>query len=306
MIEGGDNPIIQAHSISTRLSTILAGNDQKLKVVSSHAHACNLQLATGALITLVTPSYGNGPFHIVIPTRGMPAFTSNQPISLANDQLISEHFTILLTPAQRWNPLLPSLTHCAASTFAYLLDLYRASGISGIDSTIRKHLTADPDSELAQTPYAIRVQQGTAALRAGLITENGSLIEEGVQRLAGLGPGLTPAGDDFLVGLLAALYAGGPLLTHKPWTVVQAQCEQIATAAASRTTTLSATWLTYAGQRAFGESWHNLITTINQAEKTPITQAVQRILTTGATSGADALGGFLWGVELMLDMKEIG
>ena len=305
MIEWGDDRIIQAHSISKRVSTLLSENDQKLKVVSSHTDACNLQLTTGALIALVTPSYGNGPFHIVIPTGEMPALTPNQPISLANDQLIGEHFTIRLTPAQRWNPLLPSLTHFATSTFAYLLKLYRASGVSGIasrlDSATNRHLTAGHSGEFAQTPYAIRVQQGTAALRAGLIIENGTLIEEGVHRLAGLGPGLTPAGDDFLVGLLAALYAGGPMLVGNRWSVVQTQCEQIATAAASRTTTLSATWLTYAGQGAFGESWHNLIIALNQQEKTSIAEAVKGILATGATSGADALSGFLWGMQLMME-----
>jgi len=310
LIERGEHRIIQARSISTRLSTILSGNDQKLKVVSSYDHACNLQNSTGALIALVTPPYGNGPFHIVIPAVGLSTVNikvnTNPYISLHTDKLTGEDFTILLTPAQYWNPLLPPLTHFAASTFTYLLNLYRASDVSsiaiGVDSAVSKSLTAGQSGALAQTSYAMRVQQGIRALRTGLTTENKSLLEEGVYRLAGLGPGLTPAGDDFLVGLLAALYAGGPLLTRKPWAVLQAQCEQIATVAASRTTTLSATWLTCAGQGAFGETWHDLINRINQQKKTLIAQALTRILATGASSGADALSGFLWGMQLMPDM----
>ena len=107
--------------------------------------------------------------------------------------------------------------------------------------------------------------------------------------LAGLGPGLTPAGDDYLVGLMAGLRVWPGLCEVSS----EEDCRIILEAAEGRTTLLSRAFLRSAKEGLFGEIWHELLAELAGGEATRIRQAVRRILSAGATSGADALAGFL-------------
>lgn len=135
------------------------------------------------------------------------------------------------------------------------------------------------------------------ALQKGFIERDHDQVRTGVMHLAGLGPGLTPAGDDFLVGLLAAFHAGQLQRVEEQTNLSQL----IAQTAAAQTTKLSAQWLRCAGQGQFGEAWHHLISALNDDSATAISRAAHRILTTGATSGVDAMSGFLFGIRLLED-----
>ena len=110
--------------------------------------------------------------------------------------------------------------------------------------------------------------------------------------LAGLGPGLTPAGDDYLVGLMAGLRVWpGPLENGglSPPEV----CRIIFEAAEGRTTLLSRAFLRSAKEGLFGENWHELLAALVRGDAIGIQRAARRVLSSGATSGADALAGFL-------------
>jgi hypothetical protein len=111
-------------------------------------------------------------------------------------------------------------------------------------------------------------------------------------KIAGLGPGLTPSGDDFLMGLLHAVW-----LAH-PGRTASRIAGWILEAAAPRTTTLSAAWLTSAAKGEAGASWHELLSTMEMSPRSELAEAVQKILKTGHTSGADALAGFIAGLKL--------
>jgi len=69
-------------------------------------------------------------------------------------------------------------------------------------------------------------------------------------RLAGQGPGLTPAGDDLLAG-----YAAGLVLWHDR----REEAERLVARAAPRTTLLSATLLRHAGRGELPEAAHALL-----------------------------------------------
>ena len=103
------------------------------------------------------------------------------------------------------------------------------------------------------------------------------------EALLGLGPGLTPAGDDVLVGRLLARHAG---LTAAPWPA--GAVERLLGLAESRTTRLSLAFLRAAAAWECGEAWHALGPGSGSRA-----EAIRVILGTGQTSGAAALWGFL-------------
>ncbi|MCE7984121.1 MAG: DUF2877 domain-containing protein [Caldilinea sp. CFX5] len=280
--------IVYASSVSSSLLSTLPSGDLPLFCLSRHDHACNFQSADGLLIALVTAEQGNGPFHIVLPHRLPPLLTNKGDLQThwRPGVLFIGPQQISLQQAAIWQPDLPALDKLSVNA---LLSLH-------------EELNRQPPSPLhsSSTAFYARAQQGIAALQAGLTQGDNAKIQAGARYLAGLGPGLTPAGDDFLVGLLAAMVACRLPLREAPTTL----CLLIAQTAAAQTTQLSARWLACAGQGHFGEAWHHLITALNSNASATITTAAHRILTTGATSGVDAMSGFLFGLRLLEDTTQ--
>ena len=106
-------------------------------------------------------------------------------------------------------------------------------------------------------------------------------------QLAGLGQGLTPSGDDFMMG---ALYAVWIIYPHKFSAVL---ADEIEKTAAPLTTSLSAAWLRSAGKGEAGELWHHLFDALVTGDELRMQESVDNILAVGETSGADAFAGFI-------------
>jgi hypothetical protein len=105
-------------------------------------------------------------------------------------------------------------------------------------------------------------------------------------QLAGLGAGLTPAGDDFLMGAVYATW-----IIHPP-EIAKMIATEITELAAPLTTSLSAAWLRSAGKGEAGSLWHRLFDALLSGNAMQVEAAMDRILDIGETSGADALAGF--------------
>ena len=267
----------QALSYSVALSPLLTTTPpHPLSILSTHPHAWNLCTATGQVIALIDPQYDNGPFHIVVPAPLLSRLPTHRQVHYYAGILTLHNIEVTIEGATSWEPRLPLLEISPADASSWLHEekSLKASG-----------LCAGP------TAQVVRAQSGISALAQGITTGDAACVHTGVVALAGLGPGLTPAGDDFLVGVLAALHATADRgLAPVP----QRQLAlAIAAIAAPRTTRLSAAWLTHGGRGHFGERWHHLIRALNALDAGAIKQAVNKIEATGATSGADGLDGFI-------------
>src|ERR1700694_916861 len=106
-------------------------------------------------------------------------------------------------------------------------------------------------------------------------------VEEAARGLTGLGPGLTPSGDDTLggfVGVLALLSAqlGVDAVPHNHLASV------IASVAGPRTTILSATLLAHAARGEMAEQVGELFTALPVEESEAVLHAADRVLAYGA------------------------
>ena len=128
---------------------------------------------------------------------------------------------------------------------------------------------------------------GAAELVKGLHALDAARASAGARALAGVGGGLTPAGDDFIVGALLAAWAG--LYGVGAETLGPG----VVDAAAPRTTTLSAAYLRAAAHGECIVHWHTLVQALLHADEPGLRAAVQSLVSVGHTSGADALAGFL-------------
>jgi len=288
-------------SISTSLLVACARSNQRFTALSTHATACNFIGEQGTILAFVTPRYGNGPFHLVVPPVMLAQLKAQPRLQLRDNTITAGPITLHLHELPCWDAELPNLHQLSLDAFVLLDKHYRHVGQPALGFVTGDHnVPAKTTFHAPSVHYSLRVQRATTMLSQSLHEYNSDLITIATELLAGLGPGLTPAGDDFLVGLLAALYAFGPRSTKPRWAALQTYASQIATVAAPRTTKLSAAWLACAGAGAFGEKWHHLICALNGDNLSAVIASANGILATGATSGADALGGFLFGWQALL------
>ena len=112
---------------------------------------------------------------------------------------------------------------------------------------------------------------------------SGSAHEQAPVDLLGLGPGLTPSGDDLLCGALVALHAIGRVDASRDLHAA------IAGAARSATSPLSNAFLQAAAEGHGYEALHTMI--IALLENRPFARDLEVLGRIGHTSGWDALAG---------------
>jgi len=111
-------------------------------------------------------------------------------------------------------------------------------------------------------------------------------------QLIGLGPGLTPAGDDFIIGWMAGLALSAR--TEVQLSFLQAMCAGIENLAQA-TTSVSRAHLRDACAMMFSERLSDLCVAIAKGEPTAILEAhVAAQVAVGASSGADAAAGLMF------------
>jgi hypothetical protein len=263
-------PALNAISIALPLLQSLHAKPVSGAVASRFARACNLADDQGHVIALTLPALGNGPFSIIVGAdRGrFLELTPGQHAYVDTEHIVVGGWHVSVTSACVWDATLPTNGQ-----------IQLESGIA----TILQPYTQWP-ARIADTPVAAAMTRllarGAQALSEAL--EQGNGLTEATRQLAGLGHGLTPAGDDYLVGVMAALWLLGD----------RDQAATIARSAAPHTTTLSSAFLTAAAQGQFVEPWHQLARALARHSAVECGAAVQRIAKIGASSGRDALAGF--------------
>jgi hypothetical protein len=147
--------------------------------------------------------------------------------------------------------------------------------------------------------YHAQVGRGLAAFIRAARTTDGAAAETAARALIGLGPGLTPAADDALGGLLAAARyvarARGKDVGR--W---RALGRRVRRAARGRTTAVSEALLRCATIGAVAASVGALLQALGAPEPAPLERALGRVLALGHTSGGDTALGILLGARLAL------
>jgi hypothetical protein len=122
-------------------------------------------------------------------------------------------------------------------------------------------------------------------LKVGWRGDQDALVEGGAS-LAGLGDGLTPAGDDFLAGVMLWAWLAHP--------APEQFCSTLAQAAVPRTTILSSAFLRTVARGQCSADWHRLFAALAEGRSAEIACAARQVLAHGASSGLDAVIGFLY------------
>lgn len=278
---------VAARSISRPVWDRLQEKLFSARVLAVFERVCDLVTSDGDVIALVPPRVGDGPLNIVLDEEDT-YFTTvepGMPARLERGRLQVGGLEVALDNAAVWEPCpdWKSLRARRKSLIDYLPLLQALSLHHAPDGSLLA-LTLGRAGSSSYPLFAV-AREAAEALQAGW-GGDAALLQAGAAHLAGLGTGLTPAGDDFLTGAMLWGWSAHP----SPGFL----CRVLVETATPRTTTLSAAFLRAAARGECSAAWHTLLAALSHGSDVEVARAVQDVLAHGATSGADVLAGFLW------------
>jgi hypothetical protein len=274
---------------------------EPLRVQSIYRSVVNIATADG-LLTVAWAEGGGLPNGILADLGPDWRAIGLRPgmVVVANDAQIrvpDAGLEIQLAGASRWSPRLPASVEAddgAAARWrrrtAATRSIARAcASAGGFGSLLREDVAHGPDG------YVDAARPMLSGLITALDIGDRRPAAEAATRLIGLGQGLTPSGDDVLVGIEAALHA---LARPTAGFLVLAT-----SGVEGRTTALAATLLHHAAGGEFAERLHVLLAALLGSDDEAIPAAIDRAVAWGATSGTDCLLGVLIGLDVATGVR---
>jgi len=156
------------------------------------------------------------------------------------------------------------------------------------------------EQPLQETPLSRMAMPNLRLLAQASWRQNIEGIEEATRGLAGLGPGLTPSGDDVLGGFAAIMALLSTQLSADSISRKHI-ASKIAAVAKPRTTKLSGILLEFASLGEVSEQFGMLLLTLMlpAEEFGTVLRAADRVLAFGASSGSDTLLGMVLGLRAL-------
>ncbi|MFF1735381.1 DUF2877 domain-containing protein [Streptomyces sp. NPDC058247] len=213
------------------------------------------------------------------------------------------HLRVRMEGADEWHPILPSL--------AELVPVDLSAAASELDRLVRAHGSRGgmlgPTTTASSMEVAVTraLADGQGLLVCATKSGDGAGMRRGILSLLGLGPGLTPAGDDFLTApaLLSALRGSGlgpfaraleDVLREHPGRTTRLSVATLDEALAGRARASLLDVLHALARPSGGSEAH-----VAQTIRTP----VRHVLAIGHTSGTDILSGLVTGLRLEKELR---
>lgn len=294
----------QALSIDVELADRVQRHPFRAVVHSAFDRAVNVLSADGAVTTLCAGSLDDAPRSVRVDvarwarTRwapGRPVVVTGRGVRFAGEPALEVRFD---TP-DRWRtvaaPLPSDGLEGSADALAGLVTSLGVPGGARIDEA-----QVDPFA----AAVALRVRDGVEAIVRGERGDDRDAVSVAVAGLLGLGPGLTPTGDDVLTGI--ALLAAQPAsrIRHVGAAIVaELDRRPDATTVVARATLREA---------ARGRARQSLMTLLGvlamhgaeSVHRPALLQAARQVIGIGHTSGTDILSGIAAGLRLERELRD--
>ncbi|NIS82870.1 MAG: DUF2877 domain-containing protein [Anaerolineales bacterium] len=259
-------------------------------MLSIFDQVCNLVNAKDEVLALANAEVGMGPFSLSVPRIAFPQHIDEAATVVAHldglqvgDLNFQTGDAVIWNPRPHWEILRDQVRKVRARIEVVQESLQLSAPEGSLAGLLEGFSYGSNHLSVAVEAAREPAMELVGGLRAGDL----DLCLNGAKALAGLGGGLTPAGDDWIVGCLLALHTIKDDAQAKRWG------SAIFDVAAVRTTTLSVALLRAAVGGACSERWHVLFGALLEGEDREIRQAVNDLAQLGHTSGADSLAGFV-------------
>jgi len=302
---------LSALSHGPEASSLVGARGRVTAVVSK---ALYLESESGCIVALVDPALPEGPITIRVPglagalpslegSVGTPFHSNGKHLEIAGRL----HFD--LTRSRPWIPPAISmeaapdaLSNALDSLSGVIAGQESVAGLGPLAPCAAALLNRDGDSPkntILDSPYPLLRMAGLALNELGgaWYREDSTAASSAALRLVGLGPGLTPSGDDLLMGLLAVCY-WAESYSEQSAPLGPAIARSVLKQASTATTRISARLLAHAAGGLLYEPAMSLAACLFSARIEGIDPAASRLFAIGHSSGTDMAVGLLVGALL--------
>lgn len=250
---------------------------------SRFSHAINWMNAEGEMVTFLSEDLPNGPNTLIVDIESFDDWALNESVMLTKSSqglsLSNTNINLMIQEdLQIWRTKLP-----------------RLSKVNG-DAILAIHLFLslnNGDLQEIEKKIYHQLDDNHRALCQAIQAKNYDDVIQCIQRNIGLGLGLTPSGDDRLVGFLLGCY----IQSRRNMDLLEAIQKAIAISH-DRTNDISYAMLKCAAEGRFNEWLMMLSEVICHHDSKALDDAIQNVFSIGSRSGGDMLKGFVLSLEL--------
>jgi hypothetical protein len=274
----------------------------------------NITVLENRLISLVGQEIGQGPLNILV---NIPNHINLSTIGIKEGDIvkrvgesivIGENIIVISTQLiELWDPkrkfqdsLLPIKTIMA--NVEIMRNIVLASGhLSGLGELIPfTHINGLKDSKTEKLGSVshLAISHISSMLKAIKSGHSHDIIRI-TKYLVGLGPGLTPAADDMLLGLMISMFYISENFNDISIDVKKINNDIVSTIS-GRTTIISEAFLREASVGNVNEAVASLIKNLLTSRQRELENSLRKVLDLGGTSGTDIVFGVILGSHLML------
>jgi hypothetical protein len=269
-------------------------------VHSVFRRACNIETRDGGLVTLLAPELGNLP-------RGIRCTLPGDLLAArlrAGQHAMIEDAALHVPAARLRVDFSRAPVWCCEPATIDVRNAATGEALHRLRALLARHTPAAGFAPLlfgtggARTAWdravGARLGETLPRLTSALLEQDAGRFAAALARLIGAGVGLTPSGDDFIVGLLAALWSR----TGTEAAIAALLDELVSPFArlASRTDVVSRQQLDDAVHGRFAQRLIDVLRAL--AQQRDATGPVELALASGHSSGADTLSGLWFGLSL--------
>ena len=276
--------------------------DRAWRVFAVFRRSFYCRSASGALILVGPATLGAGPLHVLWAGSGelerrLPAVGMGVGVDLDGaGPDASAALTLGLRDAREWRPPAPPCWNPTSlrrglAWLAYAAERAPAEGVGQLIAPLAAG-AADPARLVGAPSLARRAWPALAALsgwiRDALVRGRAAgTLPASVDGLVGLGPGLTPSGDDVLAGALLALHAfARPDLAGRLAAWLRPRAE-------GRTGAISLAHLECAAHGEGAAVLHDALAALSSGDPVTLAGSTAAVGTLGHSSGWDGLAGIV-------------
>ncbi|MGL4668264.1 MAG: DUF2877 domain-containing protein [Saezia sp.] len=249
------------------------------KVHSVFDRAANLQDDQGKLYTLVGSALGLAPDTMslsCVQVADLNLHVGDSVVGSNTGFMLGNAF-VGFEDAARWDSGLP---------------VYQDFDLTAVLELMDELLQEETcDKNMLEKAFYRHLEALCQDVERGFLQADDHLIKLSLERMVGLGIGLTPSGDDVLVGLCAVLAVPGyPVAKLFPF------CQEAIAKAQGKTNEISYTALLHAAKGHFNERLIHCLDCMFKGNEKALEEALQAVLAIGSSSGADMLRGVRMGL----------
>ncbi|MDI6895551.1 MAG: DUF2877 domain-containing protein [Bacillota bacterium] len=300
---------LRGTSVSAYADNLVSGPRQEGRVLAVFEKTSYMEFPGNRLLCAAVPSVGNGPFTILVELHPRKPLSSllrpGDRCAVGDGSLEVGGLYADLTGAPRW---VSSWQACSGrpegcvgavrTRLSAAAELFRREGRRDKPGWLLTFAGDGVPGEMEGESFTGLMlgaaRKGLALLRQGVLQGSPALLTAGASSLVGLGPGLTPSGDDLLAGFmlgvqLASRAAGRDAAgSQDVW-------EPVVMSLGRSTTVVAAAFLRFAARGMVSEPIERLLRALLGWGE--VDEASRGVLRLGGSSGNDFMAGLLAGAQ---------